>query len=215
MGPGGSVAAGTNSETVNYGTTTPGSFSAFAQGGGNWFSVAAAGSAIAVGDGPLASNNGELAHASNAINDGSFGGRPGIAQHSWKTACGRTLDATQTPLNDGQEAAIFLTLNETFTPIFDVSFIITGRVVARDINSPFTTSAWSFQGVVKGNGTVNAWVGGAAPTPAIVAQDAAAAAWAVVVDLVVAQTAAVEVKVTGAPGTTIDWECTAEIDQVA
>lgn len=75
----------------------------------------------------------------------------------------------------------------------------------------FTSNPNTFAGA-----TGYAWVCTAIPTPSILAQDAAAAAWGVVVDVVDnGGTAALVVTVTGEAATTIHWECTLELDEVA
>jgi hypothetical protein len=211
---GGTIALGQGSSVAGFGTTTPSSFAAFAAGGGNWFSVAGAGSAIALGDGALAYNNGQLAHACNAINDGSFGGRPGISQHSWKTACARTVDTTEGQLDDGN-GGMWVALDENSTTVWDKTILVRGTIVARRIDTPGTDSAWSFEGVFRGDGTGHyTWVGGSAPTATLIAQDAAAASWTVSFTNGGA-VSAFSCLVTGSAGATIDWNAAFEINEVA
>jgi hypothetical protein len=73
-------------------------------------------------------------------------------------------------------------------------------------------SAWDCEGVLRGNGdTAYSWVGGSAPVFTVIAQDTAAAAWAVTIAVTDLN---LEVAVTGEVGKTIDWNGTIELDEV-
>jgi hypothetical protein len=75
-----------------------------------------------------------------------------------------------------------------------------------------TDSAWDFASVIRGDGvSACSWVGGSDPAPAVIAQDAAASAWAVALSI---SGASIVVTVTGEVGSTIDWMSTIELDEV-
>lgn len=65
---------------------------------------------------------------------------------------------------------------------------------------------WTAQGVLRGDGeSAYTWIGGTPPAFTVVAQDAAAAAWAVAI--VISDSPGITVTVTGTAGQTIDWCC--------
>lgn len=90
--------------------------------------------------------------------------------------------------------------------------LVTIRIVARRIDVPGTDSAWIIQGVMRGDGAGNyTWVGGTDPVPVLVAQDVAAATWAVEADN--GGGSGLVVLVTGDSGSQINWSATVEFDE--
>lgn len=119
-----------------------------------------------------------------------------------RIVAGIQTDMTDTPTQVGS----FLMQNESTTAL------VTVRIVARRIDVPGTDSAWTLQGVLRGDGVSSySWVGGVAPTPVLVAQDVAAATWAVDVDT---DGSTLVVTVTGDSGSQVNWSATVEFDEV-
>jgi hypothetical protein len=130
-----------------------------------------------------------------------------------------TTDATPRTMDNGIAENLIRFVNDAGAPVWNKTIIVRARVVARD-STPGTDSAWSFQGVVRGNGTsAYTWIGGSAPSKTLIAQDAGASAWDAVMsigtDPVTTTAATIVMTVTGETSTNISWECTLELDEVA
>jgi hypothetical protein len=139
----------------------------------------------------------------------------GDAQFSRTMPAIQTTDATPTVLMAAGSPGI-LFQDSTGAPVWDRTMIVRVRVVARRTDVAGTDSAWSFTGVLRGDGTsAYTWVGGSAPAKVLIAQDAGAALWNVAVAMDGTTHNQLDVTVTGAAATTINWEATVELDEVA
>jgi collagen type VII alpha len=154
---------------------------------------------VASGDLSKATGHGQRVHSSGDNLQSAIG------QLSDQTYAVGTTNATPTALADG--SAGWLTF-----PGYTKTCVVRGRIVARRTDVPGTDCAWDFAGVIRGDGTsAYSWVGGSAPVPAIIAQDAAASTWVVALSI---SGASIVVTVTGEVGKTIDWMTTIELDEV-
>lgn len=172
-------------------------------------SVALKAASVAIGDASFSYVPGQIAWAS--------GGSPGYmnalgnAQRTSIQIPGLTTDASPTAIG-----STFQFVDATNAPIYTRTMIVRGRCVARCTSIPGTDSAWSFEGVLRGNGSsAYSWIGGSAPVPVVIAQDAGATAWAVGCDMDAAIHNQLNVTVMGSAATAISWECTLELDEVA
>jgi hypothetical protein len=105
-------------------------------------------------------------------------------------------------------------------PAWNKTVHVKGIVLARDITTPGTDSCWSFEGVLRGDGSAAyTWIGGTDPVPVVIAQDAGASAWSVAItigtDPLPSTAAAIIGTVTGEAATNISWECTLEMNEVS
>lgn len=178
-----SVANGNYSTTLGYGSYTN------------------ATQATAVGTTTNAYAPGMTAVAGGQINN------PGDSQSTATIFGGETTDATPTglslPLN---QAWIFEDWNGFEHTDWSKTLLVKATCVARREDVPGTDSVWTAQGVLRGDGeSTYTWIGGTAPAFTVVAQDAAAAAWAVAI--AASDSPGITVTVTGADGETIDWCC--------
>ena len=179
--------------------------------GGGWFdaSLAASGNySTASGNGSTASSGGQVADAACQQN-----GSSGLGQHSRiALTCGTTEDVPATLSNSGSSSG-FTFCDTDQVADYTRTAVIKGTVVARESDTPGTDSAWSFAGVIRGDGsTAYSWVGGSAPSPTVIAQDAGASTWAVAVTI---SGASIVVTVTGAIATGINWVCDLEVVEIA
>jgi hypothetical protein len=135
----------------------------------------------------------------------------GDAQSSRVMYGGQTTSATPKAITP--ESGTFTVQTNGGSAYWKRTLVFRGRVVARRTDVPGTDSAWSFQGVLRGNGTsAYSWVGGSAPSMTLIAQDAGASAWAAAWTI---SGNTVVLTVTGSAGATINWEATLELDEVA
>lgn len=133
-----------------------------------------------------------------------------------------TSDATPTPtINADGNARLIRFVDSNGTPDFTKTMIARVRVIARRTDTVGTDSAWSTQGVLRGDGSAAyTWIGGSAPTFTLIAQDAGASTWAVTIAIgtdpedSVANDALI-VTVTGQAAKDISWEATLELDEVS
>lgn len=161
--------------------------------------LGAATSGHAEGDGAVA----YLGQGAHAEAGGSFGDI-GSSQFQRVVIPAQTTDATPDP-----------TILALLGGAFNRTYIVTVRTVARRIDTPGTDSGWTSQGVARGDGSgAYTWVGGVAPVATLIAQDVAAATWAVAVDID-PSTFGIMVTVTGDVAETISWTSTVELDEVA
>lgn len=90
------------------------------------------------------------------------------------------------------------------------TMLFKATIVARRTDTPGTDSAWTMQGVLRGNGSsAYSWIGGSAPTATLVAQDSGASTWGIAVSV---SGNALTLTATGQAGKTIDW--TAKVETV-
>jgi hypothetical protein len=141
----------------------------------------------------------------------------GDSQYSFWVPYNQTTDATPTLLgvqNGGQGLGAPNLFALTF-PDFIHTCLLEFRIVARRTDVPGTDSAWEATGLVRGDGvSAYTWVGGSAPTPVVIAQDAAASTW-VVTPAITSGNNGVQVTVTGQAAKTIQWTCTIKLYEVA
>ena len=215
-----STASGQGSIASGQDSTASGQFST-ASGG---YSTASGQGSTASGLGSTASGQGSIASGlgSTAYGDGQAVDASGPNSQASKTVSGNsTGDATPTALeNSAGQLCLIRFVDPSGNPVWDKTLIVTARVAGRRTDVPGTDSAWSFQGVLRGDGTsAYSWVGGSAPTAVVIAQDAAASSWDVDIDIgtdpLPSSAAALIGTVTGEVGNSIAWECTLELDEVA
>lgn len=164
--------------------------------------------ALALGESPLAYSPDQIAFGGALI--GTTVGA-GNAQSSRVQFGGQTTSAT--PVVIAPVSGTFTLQDINGAAYWKRTVVFRGRIVARRTDTPGTDSAWSFQGVLRGNGSsAYTWIGGTAPSLTLIAQDAGAAAWTAAWAI---SSNTVTLTVTGAAATTIDWECTLELDEVA
>lgn len=191
--------------------------SATASGEGSFVSgrnsTATALDAFASGACARAYETGQNVYAST--NDSSFG--IGLYQSSVLVGYAITTDATPTPTASASLTTFLIHFVSGFFPVWNRTMAVTARVTARRTDIPGTDSAWSFQGVCRGDGVgAYTWVGGSDPTPVLIAQDAAAAAWVAAITIgSYGPSATLVCTVTGDIGSTISWQCTLHLDEVA
>lgn len=136
---------------------------------------------------------------------------PGDTQATMTVFCGTTANNTPTALG--------LPFSRTFAiqdyngdDDYGKTMLVRGYLVARRTDTPGTDSAWSFQGVLRGDGSSTyTWVGGSAPSLTLIAQDSAASAWTAAFSV---SANVLTVTVTGSSAETIDWNCTLETREV-
>lgn len=199
LGGGTNVASGNFSLATGNATTASGSQSF----SGGFQSTASASQTFAFGDTATASTNNAVAFGSRSVSSrwGALtlaGGRftaNGDAQHGFFSGFRQTTDATPVEVFLDNSSARFALVNNS-TVGFD--FLVTGRTSAG------VTSTWQIRGAIKrgANAAATAIVG--TPTVTVLGQDAGASSWAVAA---VANTTAgsLNVNVTGAASTTINW----------
>lgn len=190
-------------------------------GGGTYNTVAGASASALGADGFIAdyakygATIGEqaVAYSPNQFSHGGGGqNRTGDTQYSRVVMGGKTTNATPTVLTVPGNP--FYLLNKNAVTDYKQTALFRCRVVARRYDTPGTDSAWTFQGVIRGNGSsAFSWVGGSAPTATVVAQDAGASAWGAAVAF--SAGGQLSVTVTGAAGATIIWESSVELDEAA
>lgn len=136
----------------------------------------------------------------------------GDSQRSLVVFAGQTTTATPKAITPQDGAFAFNGRTGTAAD-WTKTALVKLTAVARRKDVPGTDSAWSAQGIVRGNGSSSySWVGGTAPSFTVIAQDAGAAAWAVTVAI---SSNGLTVTVTGAAAETINWAVTAELYEVA
>jgi hypothetical protein len=166
----------------------------------------------ASGTGSTASGTGSTAHSPGQSTDAAVqaGSMQRLGQHSRVELGQQTADDTPTPLyNFGNGAFSFV--DAAGEPDWNKTARIKGTVVARDDSA--NDSAWTFEGVIRGDGTsAYSWVGGTDPVPSVIAQDGGASAWAVAVTIL---NSMILVTVTGAVATNISWVCDLEVVEIA
>jgi len=113
----------------------------------------------------------------SAIASGKFGTQ-GDAQRGQYVLRGLTTDATVKTLTANQQAAA--TNNQVILPN-NSSYIVRGLINSHRTDSIGTSSSWSFTGCIRRGANAAATVVVASITPAVIAQDAGAIAWAVAV----------------------------------
>lgn len=124
----------------------------------------------------------------------------GYAQYTRQTLAIQTTSASVTIMNGGF-------LDSTFNRASIMALRVIGRAAGGAV-----VSAWSARGIVAGDGSSSyRWIGGSPPTFVLIGQDIAAATWTVSVSI---SGDILDVSVAGAAATTIDWECTVEMDEV-
>lgn len=163
-------------------------------------SYANATGAVAAGPYTNAYAPGMVAIAGNQNNN------PGDGQATSTIFGSTTADATPKLLSLAfGQAWIFEDWNGFGHTDWSKTLLVKAVIVARRTDVAGTDSVWTAQGVLRGDGiSAYTWIGGVAPAAAVVAQDAAAAAWAVAV--AVSNTApGITVTVTGAAARTIQW----------
>ena len=193
--------------------------------GGGWFdaSLAASGN-VSTASGNYSTASGNVSTAagnySSASSDGQVAdaacpqnGSSGLGQHSRIALTrGTTEDVPATLSNSGNSSG-FTFCDTDQVADYTRTAVIKGTVVARESDTLGTDSAWSFAGVIRGDGsTAYSWVGGSAPSPTVIAQDAGASAWAVAVTI---SGATIVVTATGAVATSINWVCDLEVVEIA
>ena len=121
----------------------------------------------------------------------------------------QTTDATTTRLASDVNTAS--TSNQLTLPN-NSAYAFQGTVIA-NVTGGGTTSAWTFEGVIKRGASAATTTLVAAVTPSVISQDAGASAWVV---SVTADTTlgCLNVTVTGAAATTIRWVCKLETTEV-
>jgi len=168
-------------------------------------SIAAALNTTSIGAAAGPFVNGSTAFASGSIS------AAGDAQHEISCLYGQTTTATPLSLLSNLSQGLKF-YNSSLSPSYTRTMLVTITIVGRRTDTPGTDSAWTVQGVLRGNGSnAYTWVGGTTPTPTLVAQDAGASAWAVALSL---STNQLLVTVTGAASETIKWNAVVQIDQV-
>jgi hypothetical protein len=203
-----STASGTFSTASGAGSTASGTYSTAS----GTFSTASGTNSTASGTGSTAYGDGQVAEATG---DGNNSLASKVLNY------GTTTDDTPTALDNlGGQPCLIRFVDLAGDPAWNKTLLVTLKVVARDTSTPGTDSAWTGQGVLRGNGTdTYSWVGGSAPTMTPVAQDAGASAWAVSVDVgtdpLPSAAAALIATVTGEAATNISWMVTCELDEVA
>jgi len=150
---------------------------------------------------------------------GGLAGYAGRFQKTEVLMAGSTANATPTLI--GTDYINYLPLRyvnpNTLAVIndFTKTIIVKGSVVARRVDTPGTDSAWSLQGVLRGNGsTTYTWVGGSAPSPTLIAQDAVASGWTFALSYD-ATDVGIQITVTGEAANTIDWCAFVELDEIS
>lgn len=124
----------------------------------------------------------------------------------------KTTDATPTALSSSFSRTVKLQ-DYLGATSWKKTMLAAFTVVARRTDVPGTDSVWTCQGVLRGNGSSSySWLGGSAPTPTVVAQDAGASAWVVAITVA---TNVITVTVTGAVGETIAWNAQMSITEVS
>ena len=168
--------------------------------------------AQALGDSGLAYSSDQTVVAStNATGLGI-----GYAQYSVIVAEGQTGPGGSAYLNTCLGPWILGLLDQTGAPTWNRTIRVHITLMARRIDTPGTDSAWQGDGVLRGNGTNGyTWLGGSPPTMTVIAQDSAAAPWSIVFYLVDAGATYLQAEVTGDSESTINWECTLTLDEVA
>ena len=176
------------------------------------YSTASGSGSTASGTGSIASGSYSTAHSPGQSTDAAVqaGSMQGLGQHSRVELGQQTADDTPTPLyNFGNGAFSFV--DAAGEPDWNKTARIKGTVVARDDSA--NDSAWTFEGVIRGDGTsAYSWVGGTDPVPSVIAQDGGASAWAVAVTIL---NSMILVTVTGAVATNISWVCDLEVVEIA
>jgi hypothetical protein len=164
---------------------------------------------VALGPDSLAYAPDQVTLSGGLVSGGTHG--QGTAQSSRVQFAGQTTSATPAAITP--EDGAFAITGFTGSAYWSRTMVVRGRVVARRTDTPGTDSAWSFQGVLRGNGTsAYTWVGGSAPSMTLIAQDAGASAWAAAWTI---SGNGLVLTVTGATGETIAWTSTLELDEVA
>lgn len=164
-----------------------------------------ASSALALGRNALAYTPDQIAMASGQI------ATQGDAQFSRVTAAGQTTNNTQTTIAPLDGTITFQ--DSAGNPYWKRTIGCRFYAAARRADTPGTDSFWSAQGVLRGDGSAAySWVGGSPPAFTVIAQDAAAAAWAPAVSIT---SNTLVVKVTGALAATINWVIVCEFYEVA
>ena len=173
---------------------------------------------VASGYGSTASGSGSVAYGDGQVVDASLGSSQ---QHSWVVAGGWTNDATPFPLtNLGGQFCLIRFVDTSGAPVWNKTVHVKGIVLARNYSTPGTDSCWSFESVLRGDGTsAYTWIGGTDPVPVVIAQDSGASTWAVAItigtDPFPSSAAAIIGTVTGAANTSIGWEWTLEMNEVS
>lgn len=147
---------------------------------------------------------------------GAWNNNPGDAQSTSTVFSGTTTDATATALTlPFSNPWIFETWNGSGHTDWAKTLLVKATAVARRADTPGTDSAWTAQGVLRGDGSAAyTWIGGSAPAFTVVAQDSAASSWSVVA-AVDNTKPGITVTVTGAASETIDWAVIVETYEVS
>lgn len=164
---------------------------------------------VAIGDSALAYSADQTVVAStNAQTLGL-----GSSQHSVIVGQIQSTGSGTFFLNTCVGANILQLLDAEDNPIWDRTIAIHAVVVARRVDTPGTDSAWQADCVLRGDGTgTYAWLGGSDPVFTVIAQDAAAADWQVGLQI---DGPFLEAPVEADDGTTVNWEITLTLDEVA
>jgi hypothetical protein len=216
----GSTASGAGSTASGVGSTASAAYST-ASGAGSTASAAystasgaysTASAAYSTASGVESTASGAYSTASGAYSTAYSNDQAAdTLSHSRTPLEGQTADDTPTPLA-APDGGTFTFQTTAQVADYTKTARVRGAVVAR-CTTPGTDSAWTFDGVIRGDGTTAyTWVGDAAPTATVVAQDAGASAWAVALTI---SGASIVVTVTGAAATAISWACDLEIVEVA
>lgn len=218
---GGNSLAGGNSSTTNSGagfSVTLGAYSQTWASGAvtlGYYSQAGSYTTLAYGT-AIGAYAGSYAYGQTAIASGEIAS-VGDAQYTITNLSATTTTATQTTLYPNPQSNSSLGFGIKLcgsgnTTDWKKTMVVKGTVMGRRTDVPGTDSAWSFQGVLRGNGSsAYTWVGGSAPSATLIAQDSAASGWAVAVS---ASGATLTVQVTGEASNTINWNCVLETYEV-
>lgn len=208
----GTVASGESAHAEGNETTASGNAS-HAEGGGT---TASGQYAHAEGSGTVAS--GRFSHASGFFGAIAYGygqwahSSSDIGMHTLQTYYNGTTSDTPQGLFNGSGTPGDVESQCSF-PDYKRTAVVRGTVVARRTDVIGTDAAWSFEGLIRGDGsTAYSWVGGSPPTATSIAADAGASTWDVEVGIT---DTTITLFVTGENGKAISWAATVEIDELS
>jgi hypothetical protein len=133
----------------------------------------------------------------------------GVSQSALLVLGVATTDATATVLRSNTSAAT--TTNQVILPN-NSAYTFQGTCIA-NVTGGSTTSGWKFEGVIKRGANAASTTLVAAVTPIVIAQDVAAATWALAITADTTN-GGIAVTVTGAAATTIRWVSKIETTEV-
>ena len=139
----------------------------------------------------------------------------GHAQYSVVVGEAQTVDSGEAYLNTCIGPVLLTLVDEHNAAVFNRTIRVHAAVVARRIDTPGTDSAWQADGVLRGDGSSSyTWIGGD-PTFTVIAQDGGASSWTVNFAVAGGSPTYLQVSVSGDDVSTINWECTLTLDEVA